>query len=57
MKYERKIRRVYLRDGILGLCPLRTDYDEIIIETSSVGVWVEWPPFDVYVHESEWSSC
>ena len=53
LKYERKIRKSDLQDGIAGLCPLRTDYDEIFIEMISVGVWMEWPMFDVHTHESK----
>ena len=38
MKYELKIRKVDLRDGMLALCHLRIEYDERIVETSSLGV-------------------
>ena len=53
VKYERKIRRADLRDGIVTLCPLRTDDDERLVETSSVGVWMGWPPFDVHICKFE----
>ena len=51
--YLRRIRRANLRDGIVELCPLRTDYDGRVIETSSVGVWMGWPPFDVHICKFE----
>ena len=38
---------------MVALCHFRTEYDERIIETSVVGVWIEWPPFDVYIHTFE----
>ena len=53
VKYERKIRRADLRDGMVELCPLRTDDEERVIETSSVEVWVGWPPFDVHICKFE----
>ena len=57
VKYKRKIRRAELRDGTVRLCPLRTGYDEIVIETSSVGVRMERLMFDVHIRESKMSSC
>ena len=53
VKYERKIRRSDLRDRVVLFCPPRTDYDERIIETSSVGMWMGWPLFDVHVNKFE----
>ena len=38
VKCEHMIRRAELRDGIMVCRPLRTEYDERIIETSAVGV-------------------
>ena len=46
---ERKIKRLDLRDGILACRPMRTEYDERITEASSVGVCMDWPPFDFHV--------
>ena len=48
-EYERRIRRADLRDTIVELSPLRTDEEERVIETSIVGVWMGWPPFDVHI--------
>ena len=53
VKYERKIRRADLRDGMLTLCPLRTNDDERVVETSIVEVWMVWPPFDVHIYKFE----
>ena len=53
VKYERKIRRADLRDGMVKLCPLRTDDEERVVETSIVGVWMGWPPFDVGICKYE----
>ena len=53
MKYERMIRKADFRDEIMVWCPLRAEYGEKIIETSSLRVWIEWPPFDAHVCEFE----
>ena len=51
--YKSSIRKAELRDGMEALRSLRTEYCEIIVETSSVGVWVERPPFDVRICQFE----
>ena len=56
-EYERRIRRADLRDTIVELSPLRTDEDERGIETSIVGVWMRWPPFDVHICKFEMEHC
>ena len=53
LKYERNIRRADLRDGMVTLCPLRTDHDKGVVETSIVQVWMGWPPFDVHICKFE----
>ena len=53
VKYDRKIRRSDLRDGMVSLCPMRTNDDERVVETSIVGVWMGWPPFDVHICKFE----
>ena len=53
VKYERKIRRADLRDGMVTMRPLRTNDDEIVVETSSVEVWMGCPPFDVQICKFE----
>lgn len=42
-----------LRDGMVVVCSLRTDYDERIIESSTAGVWMERTPFDVHICKFE----
>lgn len=42
-----------LNDVMVELCPLRTDHDEIIVEASSMGVWMEWPPSDLDICDFE----
>ena len=41
MKFERKIRRAELRDGVAVLRPVRTDDNERITETTLVGVCMD----------------
>ena len=52
-EYERRIRRADLRDTVVELSPLRTDEDDRVIETSTAGVWMGWPPFDVHICKFE----
>ena len=53
VKYERKIKRANLREGMVTLCPLRTEDDVRVVETSIVEVWMGWPPFDVHICKFE----
>ena len=57
MKYERMVRRADFRDGMIVWYPLRTECDERIIETSSMGIWMEGSSFDVHLCEFEMEQC
>ena len=57
VRYERKIRRADLRDGIVVLCPLRTEHYELVVETRSMGLWIEWPLFGVHIAKFEMEQC
>ena len=53
VKYERKLRRADLRDGMVTLYPQRTNDNKRATERSSVKVWMVWPPFDVHICKFE----
>ena len=53
VKQDRKMRRSDLCNGMVALCSLRTDNDERIAETSSLGVWMWWPSNDVHISKFE----
>ena len=57
VKYARNLTLACFQNRIVAMYSLRTDYDERIIETISVGVWIERPPFDVHIVSLIWSDA
>ena len=53
VKYERKIGRADLRDGMVISYPLRTSDNKRVIETSSLEVLMGWPKFGIRICKFE----
>ena len=52
-RYERKIRRADLRDGMVTLRPLGRKDEKRVVEASIVELRMSWPPFDVQIWKFE----